>query len=127
MTEGGGIHAPTGRYYAGTPRAVQAVPTTAAYWTGLRSEADVIAGTIAAAAGLEPGGPPRKQWLSQRAARLVLAAGLPRRFGFFFGPMHGAGTGIPFDVDFAGAFLWPIGFAILGLGIPATISHARSR
>lgn len=121
-----GAHAPTGIRRGGPTRDAIAVPTSGSYWTGRRTGADAIAHTIAAAAGLPPLAP-SKERLSQRRARLLLAAGLVcAGLGLFFGPL-GVADGIPHALGFAAIILWPGGAMLLFQGTQATIAHRRTR
>ena len=118
---------PAGYRLPARSRTVRAVPTAGAYWTGLRSEADVIADAIAAAAGLPPQ-PPRRQWIGRRAAWLLFAAGLACvSLGYLFGPPHVAAGRLSAPVYLTGTGLWIIAVITLPVSIPATISHVRNR
>jgi hypothetical protein len=64
----------SGRHAGGRQVVVPAVKLGAAFWSGRRTDADDIADTIAAAAGLPPL-PPREEIISRREARILLPIG----------------------------------------------------
>jgi len=46
--------------------------------------------------------------------------------GFLFGPLQGAGTGLPHDVTWVGAVLWPLGAVITGQAIWVNVDYKRT-
>jgi hypothetical protein len=108
-------------------RVAQANGAGGAYLTGRRAEVDEIAEIIADAAGLPPLPPRRKQVLSRRQVRSLLVAGVVcMGLGFAFGPLQGAGTGLPHAVTWVGVILWPLGATILVPAAWAIIDYRRT-
>jgi hypothetical protein len=122
-----GAPAPTGRHVGGLSRVVGAVRTGGAYWTGRRARADVIAETIARAAGLPPPAA-RKQVLDRGMTRFMLVTGLVcTGLGAFFGPLRAAGVGLPLVLHLFGGALLPIGASMLYPAVSAAIDYRRGR
>lgn len=102
-----------------------AAPLGSSRWSGVRGNADAIAEAITAAAGLPPL-PPRREIISRNWAWvLLLAAVLITGLGIYFGPLHAGHTGLPFALREAGAVLYVLGVAMLGLAFRITRDHWR--
>jgi hypothetical protein len=110
---------------------VSAVNLGPSRWSGLRGDADVIAETIAAAAGLPPL-PPRREIVSRNLAWIMLlAAALCLGLGLYYGPpslLYGSPQSMysrPFALSLVGAVLFPAGAAMVGLAFRITYDHRR--
>ena len=94
-------------------------------WSGVRGNADAIAEAITAAAGLPPL-PPRREIISRKWAWvLLLAAVLFFGLGIYSGPLQTGHTALPFAVREAGAVLFGLGAAMLGLAFRVARDHWR--
>jgi len=108
--------------------AVSVAGLGSAYWSGLRDAADVAAEAISSAAGLPPP-PPRREIISRNWAwALLVAAVLCVGFGVYCGPLQAiTRPHVSFALAEAGAMLYGLGIATLGLAFRITRDHRRKR
>jgi hypothetical protein len=106
---------------------VRAVNLDVSRWSGRRSDADVTAQAIAEAAGLPPL-PPRREIISRDWAWVIMvAAAVCFGFGAYCGPLRTGSGGLPVALREAGAALYVLGAAMLGLAFRIARDHRRKR
>jgi hypothetical protein len=106
---------------------VSAVNLGASRWSGVRGNADGAAEAISDAAGLPPP-PPRREIISRNWAWVMLvAAAVCFGLGVYCGPLQSGNTGLPFALREAGAVLYAVGAAMLGLAFRITRDHRRTK
>jgi hypothetical protein len=108
--------------------AVRAVYLGSSHWSGLRGDADAVAGAIAGAAGLAPL-PPRREIISRnRAWVMLLAAALCFGLGVYYGPLQSMSMHHrPFALGLVGAELYTVGMVMLGFAFRIIRDHRRKR